>query len=144
MLCGPTRPESATNPQFHGMGVETLVDLPPIISLFRLGMLYGLMMLQSVLPSPTLLKWADRLATVTSNFAEAFATFGYTLSFGATKTAAIVRVRGDGSRAARSHLYKRTAALPILLENSPPESLPLVVEYKHLGMIHTASLSLDA
>ena len=83
-----------------------------------------------------------QVAPVTANFAEAFATFGYTLSFGATKTAAIIRVRGEGSRAARSQLFQRQATLPILLENSSPASLPLVVEYKHLGMIQTATTSL--
>ncbi|CAE7721597.1 unnamed protein product [Symbiodinium sp. CCMP2592] len=83
-----------------------------------------------------------RVATSTSNFAEAFASFGYTLTFGATKTAAMMKLTGPGSRRARSELFGRHACLPVLLENAPPATLPVVTSYKHLGMIQTPGNSL--
>ena len=82
------------------------------------------------------------VATAASNFAEAFATFGYTLTFGETKTAAIVKLHGDGSRAARGKLYRPKASLPVLLDSDSPAALPLVSTYKHLGVVQAASMSL--
>ncbi|CAE7621446.1 unnamed protein product [Symbiodinium sp. CCMP2592] len=82
------------------------------------------------------------VATSTSNFAEAFASFGYSLTFGATKTAAMIKLTGPGSRQARSSLYGRQASLPVLLENLPPAELPVVTSYKHLGMMQSPTSSL--
>ncbi|CAE7224339.1 unnamed protein product [Symbiodinium sp. CCMP2592] len=85
---------------------------------------------------------AAQVAVATSNFAEAFASFGYTLTFGATKTAALVRVSGAGAKRARSRLFGKDASLPILLENASTARLPVVASYKHLGVMQTPTASL--
>ena len=77
-----------------------------------------------------------------SILAEAFATFGYTLTFGATKTAALIKAQGDGSRQVRGALFRGKATLPVLLETSAPAALPLVAAYKHLGVMQTGGLSM--
>ena len=68
---------------------------------------------------------------------EAFFTFGFRLSFGDHKTAAIVTLCGRRSREAKHRLFGPAGLggqLPILLEHLPVMSLPLPPKYKHLGV----------
>ena len=85
---------------------------------------------------------ASRLGCEASTLVEAFAGYGYCLSFGEYKTAAIVAVRGQGARAARRALFSGGARIPVLCEDRGAEFLPLVPAYKHLGVKVTASNSL--
>ena len=73
---------------------------------------------------------------------DSFRSYGYSLSFGVSKTAAIVQLRGPGARAARRKLFSMQNGLPILSESGPAERLPLVPVYKHLGVRVTANNSL--
>ncbi|CAE7562314.1 unnamed protein product [Symbiodinium sp. CCMP2592] len=74
--------------------------------------------------------------------ADAFYAHGYELSFGPTKTAAIVVPRGTGSRKVRKALFSAKPALPILREELGAASLPLVTAYRHLGVKISSSPSL--
>ena len=85
---------------------------------------------------------AQVLGLEASTLVEAFAGFGYSLSFGEYKTAAIVAVRGPGARAARRTLFSGNARLAVLREDQGAEYLPLVPAYKHLGVKVTADNSL--
>ena len=73
---------------------------------------------------------------------DSFRSHGYSLSFGATKTAAVVQLRGQGARNARRKLFSMPKGVPVLSEAGPAESLPLVPAYKHLGVRVTANNSL--
>ena len=73
---------------------------------------------------------------------DSFRSYGYSLSFGVSKTAAIVQLRGPGARAARRKLFSIKGGIPILSETGPAENLPLVPVYKHLGVRVTANNSL--
>ena len=69
--------------------------------------------------------------------AEAFIEFGFRLSFGEHKTAALVSVCGQRSRAAEKHLFGAgglKGQVPVLLEHLPAMNLPLPPKYKHLGV----------
>eukprot|EP00439_Symbiodinium_sp_Y106_P035818 s286_g4.t1 len=72
----------------------------------------------------------------------AFNAHGYRLAYGATKTAALLCPAGPGSRSARRELFGAKASLPILHENSPASSLPLVDHYRHLGVIQAVGGSI--
>ena len=97
--------------------------------------------------------WADDIATpkqcrhvselprAVSNEAtaltEAFFEFGFRLSYGEHKTAALVTACGPGSRSVRRTLFGSTrlkGKVPILLEYLPSSDLPLPARYKHLGV----------
>ena len=71
--------------------------------------------------------------------ADAFHAHGYTLSFGPAKTAAIVAVRGAGSRAARRSLFSGKPELTVLREEHGAATLPLVTTYRHLGVKITSA-----
>ena len=78
---------------------------------------------------------AGKIATREAGIlAEAFKAHGYTLSFGPAKTAAVLAVRGPGSRKARRELFKGKAMLPVLQEDQGTAMLPLVPTYRHLGV----------
>ncbi|CAE7229751.1 unnamed protein product [Symbiodinium necroappetens] len=71
---------------------------------------------------------------------EAFVEFGFRLSFGVHKTAALVTVSGQHSRATKRQLFGTSGfngTIPVLLENLPAMSLPLPPCYKHLGVQQT-------
>ena len=70
---------------------------------------------------------------------DAFHAHGYTLSFGPAKTAAIVAVRGAGSRAARRSLFSGKPELTVLREEHGAATLPLVTTYRHLGVKITSA-----
>ena len=74
---------------------------------------------------------------------EAFSAHGYSLSFGPAKTAAVVAVRGPGSRQVRRQLFQGAATLPILREDGGAAMLPLVPTYRHLGVQTAASCSIS-
>ena len=75
---------------------------------------------------------------------DAFGVHGYRFSFGPTKTAAIVAVRGPGSRKVRRHLFQGKAAVPVWREEGGVESLPLVTTYRHLGVQTSADAGISA
>ena len=56
------------------------------------------------------------------------------LALGPAKTAAIVAVRGEGSRQVRRKLFQGKATVPIWREEGGVEPLPLVPVYRHLGV----------
>ena len=85
---------------------------------------------------------ARTLGFEASTLVEAFAGFGYSLSFGEHKTAAIVAVRGHGARSARRALFSGAAKVTVLCEDKGADCLPLVSSYKHLGVKVTADNSL--
>ncbi|CAE7243636.1 unnamed protein product [Symbiodinium sp. CCMP2592] len=85
---------------------------------------------------------ARRLGIEASTLIDAFAGFGYTLSFGPGKTAAVVALRGPGARHARRSVFSSKAVVPVLSENRQGELLPLVAVYKHLGVKIEAAGSL--
>ena len=76
---------------------------------------------------------------------EAFHAFGFTLSFGEHKTAAVLSLCGAQSRQARRRLYGRAGLngrLPVLFEHLPLMHLPLPAKYKHLGTYQAPSGSM--
>ena len=76
---------------------------------------------------------------------EAFFEFGFRLSYGDHKTAALVTACGAGSRSVRRALFgnaQRKGKLPILLEHLPALDLPMPPRYKHLGVQQMPSGSL--
>ncbi|CAE7879565.1 Ap1g1, partial [Symbiodinium necroappetens] len=101
--------------------------------------------------------WADDLATCltlsSSHMAslqtaieasvldESFAAHGYTLSYGAAKTAAMVALQGQGARSARRDLFRGKGVLSVVREHAEPASLPLVATYRHLGVLISANNS---
>ena len=74
--------------------------------------------------------------------ADAFSAHGYTLSFGPSKTAAALAIRGKGSRSVRRSLFSAAATIPVLREEAGAASLPLVPTYRHLGVQVTATGSI--
>ena len=100
--------------------------------------------------------WADDLATPLSSsvaarlpakvacvagaLSDSFAEHAMELTFGPLKTAAVMGLRGEGSRAVRRQVFSQGScgecALAVLRENSPPAALPLVDSYRHLGVVH--------
>ncbi|CAE7280979.1 unnamed protein product [Symbiodinium necroappetens] len=85
---------------------------------------------------------ASLIGTEASFLNDSFRSYGYSLSFGVSKTAAVVHLRGPGARAARRHLFSLQKGVPALSEAGPAEHLPLVPAYKHLGVRVTANNSL--
>ena len=100
--------------------------------------------------------WADDLATPkvcetpaavesalradAAALTEAFYAYGFRLSFGEHKTAAIVSLCGARSREVKKRLYGRSGlrgSIPTLLEHLPAVSLPLPANYKHLGVLQS-------
>ena len=68
---------------------------------------------------------------------EAFYSYGFKLSFGDHKTAAVVTLFGRRSRGIKQRLYGNAGLkgkIPILLEHLPTLLLPLPAKYKHLGV----------
>ncbi|CAE7489937.1 unnamed protein product, partial [Symbiodinium necroappetens] len=61
---------------------------------------------------------------------EAFGCHGYTLTYGASKTAAMVLLGGRGSKAAKRALFSHAGAVTVLREHHPAAPLPLVAQYK--------------
>ena len=100
--------------------------------------------------------WADDLATPLSSsvaarlpakvacvagaLSDSFAEHAMELTFGPLKTAAVMGLRGEGSRAVRRQVFSQGSCgecvLAVLRENSPPAALPLVDSYRHLGVVH--------
>ena len=78
---------------------------------------------------------ATEVATEAGLLSDAFLAHGMRLCFGPLKTAAMVAVRGPGSKAVRSKLFT-SAKLCVMRENAEPEHLPLVHRYKHVGVTH--------
>ncbi|CAE7807351.1 unnamed protein product [Symbiodinium sp. CCMP2592] len=76
--------------------------------------------------------------------ADAFYAHGYELSFGPTKTAAIIVPRGPGARKTRRALFSSKPVLPVLREEQGAAELPLVTSYRHLGVKITSAVSLIA
>ena len=75
--------------------------------------------------------------------ADAFYAHGYSLSFGPTKTAAMLAPRGPGSRAVRRMLFRAKAGLPVFREEQGVVDMPLVDTYRHLGVkLHVAATML--
>ena len=81
---------------------------------------------------------AAQLAVEASTLDEAFAAFGYTLSYGRLKTAALAAVYGAGARSSRRALFGNGGELHIFREDMPPARMPLVESYRHLGVIISA------
>ena len=100
------------------------------------------------------LVWADDLATPfvspephsllakvaveAGALAGAFSEHAMELAFGPLKTAAVMALRGAGSRSAKIQAFGRhpqtaTSSLTVLRENYPPCQLPTVESYRHLG-----------
>ena len=69
---------------------------------------------------------------------DAFAAHELKLAFGPRKTAAIISLRGKGSRPARRQIFGGKAELSVLLEHSGCAKLPIVESYKHLGVLQSA------
>ena len=78
---------------------------------------------------------AKVVATETGILADAFAGHSLDLSFGPRKTAAILCLRGAGARSARRGAFHGDACLTVLRESHKPAKLPLVSQYRHLGVI---------
>ena len=97
--------------------------------------------------------WADDIATMrsTSNAArlppaaklvvgascDSFSEHGFRLSFGRNKTAVLAQPAGAGSKQSRRLLYGAQGmkgTLTAMRENDVPVALPLVSEYRHLGV----------
>ena len=79
--------------------------------------------------------------------ADALLEFGFSLSFGPHKTAGLLTLRGQGSRAARKAVFGvkgLNGKVPVLLESSPGKALPLVNVYRHLGCQQCPAGSLRA
>ena len=70
---------------------------------------------------------------------EAFGSHGYSLTYGTSKTAAMVLLGGRGSKAAKRSPFQPRGAITVLREHHPAASLPLVAQYKHLGVMVGAS-----
>ncbi|CAE7461489.1 unnamed protein product, partial [Symbiodinium necroappetens] len=78
------------------------------------------------------------IAVEAGALADACAEHGLRLSYGATKTAALASVCGQGSRAIRKALYGSAGfkgTLEVVREHAAPVTLPLVGHYKHLGAV---------
>eukprot|EP00439_Symbiodinium_sp_Y106_P077866 s456_g16.t1 len=76
----------------------------------------------------------------TSSLVDACSSHGLNLSFGPYKTAAVLTVTGNGSRAARRQLFgrhDRAGEISVLREHEPAAKLTLVAAYKHLGVYQT-------
>ena len=82
---------------------------------------------------------AAQLAVEASTLDEAFAAFGYMLSYGRLKTAALAAVHGAGARSSRRALFGNGGELHVFREDMPPARMPLVESYRHLGVIVSAN-----
>ena len=66
---------------------------------------------------------------------DSFASHSLELSFGPRKTAALISLRGTGARAAQRDLYGGKPEIAVMREESGAAKLPVVDNYKHLGVI---------
>ena len=67
---------------------------------------------------------------------DAFAEYGFRLSYGRSKTAVLAQPAGSGAKAARQHLFGNPGMrgeISALREHEQPVRVPLVSDYKHLG-----------
>ena len=80
-------------------------------------------------------KAAHQVSLEASILDEAFASQGYSLTYGPSKTAAHVLLFGEGSRSAKRALFQGKATFPVLRETEAAAALPLVCSYKHLGVL---------
>ena len=83
---------------------------------------------------------ATTVSTEVGCLADDFAQHGLTLAYGQSKTAAVCVVKGPNSRQVRKHLFGHcgnaaSCTIPVLKENQPPDNLPLVHSYRHLGVL---------
>ena len=90
---------------------------------------------------------ATTVGTEVGCLADGFAQHGLTLAYGPTKTAAVCVIRGPSSRSVRQQLFGNCGAgakctIPVLRENGPPDALPLVPCYRHLGVVQSADGSI--
>ncbi|CAE7215539.1 unnamed protein product, partial [Symbiodinium sp. KB8] len=95
--------------------------------------------LAKCIPVPSAAEVEDTLKTECALLTDAFDVHGYRFSFGPTKTAAIVAVKGQGSRQVRRKLFQGKATVSVWREEGGAESLPLVSVYRHLGVQTTAN-----
>ena len=66
---------------------------------------------------------------------DSFACHALELSFGPRKTAALISLRGAGSRTAQRDLYGGKPEIAVLREDKGAAKLPVVDSYKHLGVV---------
>ena len=97
--------------------------------------------------SPNAQAVAARSGTEAGYLSDASAQHGLKLSFGPSKTAVMRVIRGQGSREVRKHLFGGCAggtvrSIPVLREHGPPDSVPLVRCYKHLGVVQNVDGSI--
>ncbi|OLP89546.1 hypothetical protein AK812_SmicGene28997 [Symbiodinium microadriaticum] len=72
---------------------------------------------------------------------DAFAEYGFVLSYGPAKTAALAQAVGPGSRQTKRTLFTKQGLggqIVVLRENSKLVKIPLVAAYKHLGVKHAS------
>ncbi|CAE6968585.1 unnamed protein product [Symbiodinium sp. CCMP2592] len=87
------------------------------------------------------------IASCVGSLCDAFANFGFRMSFGPNKTAILAQAAGPGSRKARHTLFGPTGhngSVSALRETSMPVKVPLVAAYKHLGVLQSVRGSLLA
>ena len=97
--------------------------------------------------SPSAQAVAARSGTEAGYLSDAFAQHGLKLSFGPSKTAVMCVIRWQGSREVRKRLFGGcvegvTRSIPVLRENGPPDSVPLVRCYRHLGVLQNVEGSI--
>ena len=82
---------------------------------------------------------ASSVACTAGGLSDAFTEFGFRLSYGPAKTAALVQAVGNGSRKARQLLFSNRGLkgqVKVLRETTGAIDVPLVASYKHLGVKH--------
>ena len=88
----------------------------------------------------------SKVASAAGALTDAFAEHAMELTFGPVKTAAVMALRGSGSREVRRLVFgggtDGTCSLTALREHCQPCALPLVDSYRHLGTIHSYDGSL--
>ena len=79
----------------------------------------------------------------TGVLSDAFRAHGMELNYGPRKTAAIAAIRGPGTKQVKANLFARPT-LAVLRENDFPASLPLVHQYRQVGVVHCPDGSIRA
>ncbi|CAE7316773.1 unnamed protein product [Symbiodinium sp. CCMP2592] len=77
------------------------------------------------------------IAACVGSTCDAFANFGFRMSFGPNKTAVLAQASGPGSRTARRTLFGpvgHKGVIQALRESSQPVGVPLIATYRHLGV----------
>ena len=90
---------------------------------------------------------APGLAISSGSLCDAFASFGFRLSFGPNKTAALLQPCGEGSRKTARTLFGPqglNGVVQALREHDKPIRVPLVSTYRHLGVLHAPRGALTA